>query len=166
MSPKNIHKHKWFLNLHQLFELAILIKGVDGVLELTGGILLVSMNQSTMDAVVIFLTQHEFSFDHHDIFMTHAIQIFRQFTSGSRMFGTFFLIGHGFIKIWLMFAVWQNKLWAYPIAIGFFLLFISYQSYRLTHSHSWTLAFFTILDMIIVVLVWREYIRLVKARKQ
>ena len=84
--------------LHRLFELAILIKGVDGVLETVGGLLI------------------------------------------------------------LFCALWREKLWAFPVALWFIALFVVYEIYRFTHTHSIALLIFALLDVCVAWFIWREYL--------
>ena len=60
-------------------------------------------------------------------------------------------------------SLWRRKLWSYPSAIVFFILFIIYQMYRYTHHHSAWLILLSILDVIVVMLTWLEYGNLKRA---
>jgi uncharacterized membrane protein len=60
--------------LDQTFEVGILLKGLDGVLEVIGGLLLLVVSPATIDRVVTSLTQHELSEDPHDLLATHLLK--------------------------------------------------------------------------------------------
>ena len=47
--------------LDQAFEVGIILKGLDGALEVIGGLLLLVVSPATIDRVVTSLTQHELS---------------------------------------------------------------------------------------------------------
>ena len=49
--------------LDQTFEVGIILKGLDGLLEVIGGLLLFVVSPATIDRVVTSLTQHELSED-------------------------------------------------------------------------------------------------------
>ena len=49
--------------LDQTFEVGIILKGLDGLLEVIGGLLLLVVSPATIDRVVTSLTQHELSED-------------------------------------------------------------------------------------------------------
>ena len=49
--------------LDQTFEVGIIVKGLDGVLEVIGGLLLLVVSPATIDRLVTSLTQHELSDD-------------------------------------------------------------------------------------------------------
>jgi uncharacterized membrane protein len=135
------------------------LKGLDGVLEVVGGVLLLVITPTTIDRVTRWLTQHELSEDPHDFIATHILHAAGKLTTGSLRFGAVYLLLHGLVKIVLVTALLQNRLWAYPWAIVFLLAFIGYQVYRLTFGLSVGLIGLTIFDAIVVWLTWREYLK-------
>jgi uncharacterized membrane protein len=50
--------------------------------------------------------------------------------------------------------------WAYPAAIVAFTLFVVYQLYRYSHTHSTALLALSALDAAVIALTWLEYRRL------
>ena len=143
--------------LHRLFEIGIIIKGVDGVLEILGGVLFLFVSPRTLNSIVIFLTAHELSEDPHDLvarWLRHAVE---NLSSDTKLFASVYLLIHGLIKVFLVAGLLRGKLWAYPTALGVLGTFILYQLYRFTHTHSLALLAFTVFDIVIVFLVWREY---------
>jgi uncharacterized membrane protein len=56
--------------LGQTFEVGILLKGLDGLLEVLGGLLLLVVSPATIDRVVTSLTRHELSEDPRDVLAT------------------------------------------------------------------------------------------------
>ena len=58
-----------------------------------------------------------------------------------------------------------GKLWAYPTALTVLGVFLGYQIYRLSHTHSLGLAFLSLLDLAILALIWRDY-QYLKARRR
>lgn len=55
------------------FAVGIILKGLDGVLEVVGGVLLLVVSPTTIDQVGRALTQHELSEDPHDFLATHLL---------------------------------------------------------------------------------------------
>ncbi len=143
--------------LDRAFEVAVALKGLDGVLELVGGVLLLAISPSTISSVVRTLTQHELSQDPRDFLATHLLNATEKLTAGSLRFGAAYLLLHGVVKVALVAAVLRNKLWAYPWMIAFLLAFIAYQVYRLTFAPSASLVALTIFDALVVALTVREY---------
>jgi uncharacterized membrane protein len=113
--------------LDQTFEIAIILKGLDGVLEVLGGLLLLVVTPATINRIVAWLTEHELSQDPHDLIATHLLNTAHGLTKSAVLFGSLYLLSHGAVKIVLVAALLRNKLWAYPWMIGFLLIFIVYQ---------------------------------------
>lgn len=143
--------------LHETFETGITLKGIDGVLEVIGGILLWFITPASLDRIIRVLFQHELSQDPRDFIVTHLLNASQNLASGNRAFAALFLLSHGLTKIVLVVALWLNRLWAYPLMIFVFGAFSVYQVYRFTHTHSVWLALLTVFDVVIVCLTWREY---------
>ena len=61
--------------LHKRFELGILIKAIDSVLEIIGGILLVFLNPNRLNNLVVWLTQHELSEDPRDVIANFMVKL-------------------------------------------------------------------------------------------
>jgi len=133
------------------------LKGLDGVLELIGGILLLVVSPNAIDQLTRFLTQHELSEDPHDFLANHLLHAAGSLTGASVRFGAAYLLLHGLVKVVLVAALLRNKLWAYPWMIAFLLLFIGYQVYRLALGFSIGLAGLTVFDSIVAWLTYREY---------
>jgi uncharacterized membrane protein len=143
--------------LDQTFEVGIILKGVDGALEVIGGLLLLVVSPATIDRVVTSLTQHELSEDPHDFLATHLLKTAHGLTVSAVLFGALYLLAHGLVKVILVGALLKNQLWAYPWTIVFLGVFILYQVYRLSLKPSVGLAALTVFDAVIAWLTYREY---------
>ncbi|MCX6765773.1 MAG: DUF2127 domain-containing protein [Candidatus Moranbacteria bacterium] len=143
--------------IHDTFRVGILLKGLNGILEIIGGILLFFIRPETLNYLVRLLTQNELSEDPKDLFANFLVHAARGFSVSSQIFGGLFLLSHGLIKIFLIAALFRKKLWAYPLAIAVFGIFIFYQMYRYSISHSAWLIVLTILDIFVVTLTYLEY---------
>ena len=143
--------------LNATFRISLVLKGVDGLLELVGGILLLLVTPGQISSLVRTLTQHELSVDSGDLLATAARHAADSLTVSASTFAAAYLLLHGLVKIVLVWAVLKDYLWAYPWMIAFLLVFIVFQSYRITVSFSWALVLLTLFDVLIVWLTWREY---------
>lgn len=143
--------------LDKTYEIGIIIKGIDGVLELIGGVLVLVVKPHTIDSIARFLTQHELSRDPHDFVATHILAYGQELKRGSTAFAAAFLLTHGLVKVVLVTSLLRNKMWAYPFAIITLGLFIVYQLYRMAVQPTFGMAFLTVLDAVIVWLIWREW---------
>lgn len=143
--------------LHQLFELAIFVKGVDGALETLGGLLILFVPLHSLDTVVRWLVAHELS-ESRDWLAGAAKHLLSSLSLDTKLFASIYLMGHGLVKIFLVYALWREKLWAFPAALSFIALFVVYQLYRFTHTHSTALLIFALLDVCVAWFIWREYL--------
>jgi uncharacterized membrane protein len=143
--------------LDRSFEIGIILKGLDGILEVVGGLLLLVVTPATINHVVTSLTQHELSRDPHDFIASHLLHASQGLTGSGALFAAIYLLSHGAVKIVLVAALLRNKLWAYPWTIAFLVVFIGYQTYRMTFKPTLGLAALTIFDIVVVWLTVREY---------
>jgi uncharacterized membrane protein len=143
--------------LDRTFRVSLILKGLDGVLEVIGGVMLLIISPRQIGSIARFLTQHELSEDPHDVIANSLLHLTSSLSVSASLFGAAYLFLHGLVKIVLVWAVLKDKLWAYPWMIGFLLVFIVYQSYQIAVGFSWSLTLLTVFDIFIVYLTWREY---------
>lgn len=141
--------------IHTFFVWGVLLKAVDGVLELIGGAAL--LFSGTLASVSATLIQNELIEDPRDFLAVHLQNSLPALLAHSGWFASLYLISHGVIKIGLAVGLLRDKLWAYPTAIVAFALFIIYQLYRYTFTHSAFLLLLTVLDIAVIWLTWHEY---------
>jgi uncharacterized membrane protein len=150
--------------VHIAFEISLFFKGLDGVLEIVGGLLLFVVKPETISRIVSALTQHELSEDRNDIIATFLVRLAHDLSASTQVFAGVYLLSHGVIKVFLVESLLRGRLWAYPTAIVFFALFIVYQMYRYYLHPSIGMLVLSILDLIVIVLTWLEYRQLKRAR--
>ena len=141
----------------RVFEVSILLKAADGLLEVMGGIILLFISPRTKINFVTSLTANELSTDPHDFIANHILDSAHALTAGSLLFGAIYLLAHGFAKIILVIEILRSHLWAYIGLIIFTAIFIVYQVYRISYTHSLSLILLTIFDIFIIYITWREY---------
>ena len=141
----------------KLFAIGILIKGLDGVLELAAGGLLLFVPPEKIQAFAVLLTQPELTEDPNSWVANHILTSAAALSHGVVLFAAVYLLLHGVVKVVLVVALLMNKLWAYPWMIGVLLLFIGYQIFQMVRSPSIGLLILTVLDVVVVVLTWHEY---------
>jgi uncharacterized membrane protein len=144
-------------SLHHLFQAAVVVKGVDGVLELIGGALLFFVSPSTLHRLVAVLTQHELAEEADDWLVMALRRLAESLSMETRQFASAYLIGHGLLKVFLAVSLLRERLWAFPLALSVLTLFVAYQLHRFSRTHSTVLLALTVLDMVVMVLIWREY---------
>jgi uncharacterized membrane protein len=155
-------REKW---LRRFFQIGVAMKGVDGILETIGGALFLAISRSRLTLIVFHLTRPELMEDPDDLIANALRHAFSHLSASGKLFGSIYLLVHGAVKIFLVIYLLRNKLWAFPAAIAIIIAFIGYQIYRLSTHFNWTLLALTILDIIIILLVWHEWRYLTRRRE-
>lgn len=156
-SPKNI--------LHLGFEIGLLIKGIDGILEVIGGFLFLIINPDRLNRIVAVLTQHDLSIDPHDIAAGYLIKWSSEYSASIQHFAFLYLEAHGIVKLVLILLLYRRSLWAYPLSILFLIVFTIYQMHRYAYTQSIWLIVLSLFDLVMVYLTWREYTTLRENRQ-
>ena len=147
---------------HTFFLLSVWSKGVAGLLETIGGLLLLFIPHTRLNAFVVFLTAPELAEDPTDRIATLLQRMVHELAADTKLFASGYLIVHGIIKVFLVAGLLARRLWSYPVSLWFLAGFIAYQAYRFYFTHSLWMIALTIVDLIVAFLIWREY----QARKQ
>jgi uncharacterized membrane protein len=143
--------------LHNLFVISIVIKGIDGFLELVGGIILLAIKSGSLTTIVHTIFQHELVQDPTDLLANYLINASQHLSISAISFASVYLIIHGIIKLGIVFAISFKQLWAYLSAGIILFFFIIYQLIRILKSHSLILLFLTLIDILIIILLRFEY---------
>ena len=143
---------------HRMFSIGVWMKGINGALEVIGGILVLAVKKSIVISLILLITQQELIEDPQDAVATLLRHAVEHITTSSKMFGGIYLIAHGATNVFLAIQLLRNKRWSYLAAIAFLCAFIGYQIYRIALHHSMLLTVLTGLDIVIVLLIWHEYI--------
>lgn len=146
-------------NTHRIFQVSLLFKGAFAAVEILAGISAYFVTQQFLFKLVERLMRQELLEDRRDLIASYLLTSVDHFSLSTRNFTAAYLLSHGVIKLWLILGLLRGKLWYYPLAIGVFGLFIVYQLYRFTLSHSLWLVMLTVVDVVVIALTWQEYRR-------
>ena len=142
--------------VHWMFDVAIAIKALDGLLEIVAGYVLIFKPGWIGPAVaawaVTFLIHHPFA--------PFAASIARWgdgLTLSTEHFASTYLVAHGAAKVFIAWGLVREKPWAFPVGLSVFGLLLVYQLYRFAHTHSTTLAVLIAVDGAVCYLIWREW---------
>ena len=149
--------------LDKTFNVVLILKGLDGLLELIGGILLLVISPETLNHLAQRLTQHELSQDPHDLLAHHLLRLTGNLHN-TQTFGALYLLTHGLVKIVIVVGLLRREHWSYYVAFVFLGGFVIYQVYRMTYAPSVGLVLLTLFDLFIIWLTWREFRRMRQAR--
>jgi uncharacterized membrane protein len=144
--------------LDKIFEGSIIIKGIEGALELTAALLLFIISPRMMQGFIQAITQKELVEDKHDFFANLLVNSTSGFSGGGRTFLIIYLGIHAAIKLIAVFGILRNKLWAYPFSLITLGILMIYQVYSIVFVKvSLGLVILTIFDVFVLWLIWREY---------
>ena len=146
--------------IHLFFDISVIAKGIDGALEIVGGVLLLLISPTQLHDIVRILTQHELTEDPHDLVANYLLRTSQGLSLGAKTFSALYLFVHGVVKAGLVTALLQRRKWAYPVAIITFLLILVYELYRYSHTHTPALLVLSALDTGVIMFTWWEYMRL------
>ena len=141
--------------IHQVFEISILLKGANALLELLLGLLLLVSTQ--LNDLLIALIENELVEDPGDFFARHAGQLTHYLTPEFQLYSGLYLLSHGIVKAALVWGLLRDKLWAYPASLAVLALFVLYQVIKIVQNHSIALVILTIFDLVVMWLIWHEY---------
>jgi len=143
--------------LDKTYEIGIILKGVDGVLELLGAAALLLIPVRVFHHFSQWITDLEAGSSHHGFISTHVVRLSEDLAKPDHTFAILFLLTHGLVKVVLVICLLRNKLWAYPFGLAALTLFLAYQLYEMAIHPTFGMGFLTVLDAVIIWLVWREW---------
>jgi len=142
--------------LRRWFDVGVLFKGAEGVLEIIAGTWL-AFSPEALHSLAFRLSVKELLHDPED----RVAELLRHFAealgTGRHTFAIVYLLAHGLVKVVLAAGLLRNQRWAYPFAVCVLIAFAAYQLYRFTHTHSVLLPVLSLVDLAIAWLVWREW---------
>ena len=148
----------------RLFRVAMVVKGLDGLIELVGGITLLLVSQAEVQKVIAAVVTRDLLGPPDGSLARHFVAGTAEFASGDRTFAVAYLLLHGVLKIGLVVALLRHWLPAYPVAIVVLSAFVVYEVYRATQTGSVLLPVLAVVDVAVITLVVREYRALRRAQ--
>jgi uncharacterized membrane protein len=145
--------------LNNAYRIGLVIKGLDGLIEFVGGIILLLVSRDTIHGVIGSLTRGELSENPHSFIINSLNSLDSRLTHGIQIFAALYLIGYGLVKMGLAVALLKRLYGAYRPAIIILSAFLIYQIYQIGYTHSKLLIGLTTLDAIVLALVIWEYRR-------
>jgi uncharacterized membrane protein len=143
--------------VHFAFEISVCLKGIFALVEIATSIFAYFVTTQFLLDLARVITRTELTEDPRDFVANYLLDAAQGLSVSSQHFTAFYLFSHGVVKFWLIIGLWQKKLGYYPAAIAVFGLFILYQLYRYSFTHSLLLLLITALDVAVIGLTWFEY---------
>ena len=157
---------KKFKLIESLYNYALVIRGVDGLVDLFfAGLLSVTSTQG-LTGLVLRALSREFIEDPNDFVANWLLNFAKTLSVDAHLFIVLYLLGNGMLKVFLFFSLWFKKQWMYLPAFVFLILFIVYQGQRLLHSFSWTFFLLMLFDVFIAYMVFGNYRVVLRAKRR
>lgn len=145
---------KW---LHWLFEASLILKGLFAGAETLGGLgLLFTPNQKII-RFVGWLTHHNLTQEPSADMALWVQHMAEAFPLHVQNFYALYLLGHGAVKFIMVIMLARRILWAYPGAMVLLAGFVIYQVTEFVTHGSFTLLVLSFFDLVMIVLVYREW---------
>lgn len=151
--------------LDLVFLIGVLLKGIDGLVETIGGILLLFVSPAQLTSATNAVTAEELSEDPHDLIANLLVHGVSHLHAGAQLFIVAYLMLHGVVKLAIVIALFIGSRRVYPWAMAGLGAFVIFQVYELVKSPSIGVVILTIVDVVIIWLTWREWRRNRELRK-
>ncbi|HWT40216.1 MAG TPA: DUF2127 domain-containing protein [Dongiaceae bacterium] len=144
--------------LDGIFYASILLKGVDGVLEVIAAVAILIFNPPRMHYYLDLIAQTDFARHHQSLFAHFVLPLTNSYTDNVRLFLVIYLLIHAAIKIISVVGLMLNKRWAYPFALITLGALMLYQLYDIFFVRPTAfMIILTVFDIFVLWLIWREY---------
>jgi uncharacterized membrane protein len=141
----------------RLFQAAVIVKGINGFLQVIGGILLMVVGPVRINHGLDMLTVGQLEDSPNGLLLKLLTSNGVVRHVGPVDFAVFYLIANGLAKIAIVAALMKRKRRVFPYAVGFLGLFVAFGLVRLFTHRSPILAVAMAIDTIVIILIWREY---------
>ena len=141
------------------FDLALVLKAIDGALEVAGGFLVSLVPPAFVVRLAEFATEGELAQDPGDPVAQFLRSAAQSFSVSNHLLITLYLVLHGAIKVALVIGIFAKKRIAYPLFMLALLLFGTYEGYRGFLRHETLLQILAAFDFALLVLTAYEYRR-------
>lgn len=147
----------------RLFRYAMWWRIFYGTLRTALGLALLKLINVSFSEILYRVMNYELSEDPSDTLFRTIDGYLQAHPYTVTHFIAFYLIFWGVLDVVLSINLLREKIWAFPISLYLIALFVLYELYRFTHTHSLALLFIIGVDIVVFMLIRREY-RLVKTR--
>ncbi|MEY3784204.1 MAG: hypothetical protein RLZZ230_526 [Candidatus Parcubacteria bacterium] len=137
-----------------------------GLLRIILGLALLRVIGEPLINIVTSVMEHELMAKSPDFIFKGISHSLRAHHYSVTYFLAFYFIFWGSVDAVLSFQLLKDRLWAFPISLGLIGTFIAYSVFRFTYTHSLVLLGVIVLDIIIMMLIFKEYQKVLKLRSR
>lgn len=145
----------------RLFEASVLLKALDGMVELISGLALLLLRPERIQSLIQKLTNPILKDHPHEFIARHIVHWANSFDKQAAIFAVVYLLLHGLIKVVLVIEVLRNHLWAYIALVIVTLAFLVYQiGYIIVEKTApFGVIALSVLDILVVYFTAKEYLK-------
>ena len=143
--------------LDLIFLIGVVFKGVDGLIELLGGAMLLIVSPERILGLTHAVFAGELAEDPDDPIANAVLRSVAHLDSGATTFLAAYLLVHGVVKLVVVVALLVGSRRVYPWALVVLLGFLVFQLYELVTAPTVGVVILTALDAMIIWLTWREW---------
>jgi len=137
-----------------IFRLGLIIKGIDSLFEVIGGILLTMPTK--LSRYLLVISQHE-AFRHHEALAGRLDHLAGMATMHPSMVEAVYLIVHGATKVVLIVAIARGFRWGYIGLMAVLSLFACIELVRAGTAREVVTGVLGLFDLAVVFVIYREY---------
>jgi len=164
MEQAKIREEKTERDILWLFDLALILKIINGAIEMLAALLVLLVPPSFVLKIVELATSGELAQDPDDPIATAIISAAHSFAIHTHYLLALYLALHGVVKVLLVIGIFAKKRIAYLLLMIALVLFGSYEAYRGFVLHELLLKALAVFDFTLLVLTVHEYHRRYLAR--
>ena len=143
--------------MHALFDAGLAAKGVFAGIEVLAGSGLLLAPPGQLATVVAWLSERELIEAASGPLAARFLQPAQAVSPGSQHFYALYLLSHGAAKLVMVAMLALRIQAAYPLSLVAMAAFIAYQLRRWTVTHGPMLLVLTVLDLVVMWLIWHEW---------
>jgi uncharacterized membrane protein len=143
--------------LHKTFVVSLIGKAVFGFFELLGAVLSLVVTPLQIQEFAKWLTSAELHEDPSSVIGRFINHLAAGIDTSATHYVAAYLAVHGLIKVVLVFALFRQKMWAYPAMLIALAIFVVTQCIQLATGFSWGLFLLTLFDIFVFYLTRREW---------
>ena len=147
--------------LHKVFQIGLILKGANAIIELAGGAVLLYFPTGAIRDLVSRVFASIPILSTNSLVKNLVIAFNNHLTPDGQAFGAWYLLSHGIIKIMVVICLLRGWFWAYPVGIVVFIGFMVFQTWEyFIGSHSWMFLALDAFDAFLIwltILEWRHF---------
>ncbi|MDR3690117.1 MAG: DUF2127 domain-containing protein [Fimbriimonas sp.] len=137
-----------------LFRIGLIVKGVDSLFEVIGGVLLTMPMK--LARYLLVLSQHEL-YRHHEVLSGRLDKLAEEVTVHVHLGSALYLLFHGLAKVILIAAIFMRRNWGFVGFMAVMSLFTAIELARAISAHEIVTAVLGMFDLLVVGLIYKEY---------